>query len=582
MTANLLFAVSALCTWVGIVAGLRSVYLLVKLLTDARTPDRAAGQRALLLAALLAGVLLAAGAVIPKSPSALVAKDAAVTIPLVWFVMPWMAWLGVASVVGIAIRLVQGWLALNQKERMDRLIAAGVWLVVLFVSNWLYRRDPDNQITILTGGIPFSLGTAAALGFFAIAAVVAMGIAERETRTRGLAKGLAAQVCLLAGSVVFGLPFAYLVITSFKEDRDMSSVNGIIWVPKVQEKVPYLDPKRPLYSATYRGDPVEGEVIERLPGGQVKIDVFKPLAIRGTTFETTESSLKAVPRMVDVVTVNLRGEKAKGMVVDDLDDGRKVVQVLEPASMKGAEAVFFPANVEPVRHVGLRTENYSEALSFLPPETDGGLVYLKNTLILVVMSVIGTIASSAIVAYAFSRMRFPGREQLFALVLSTMMLPAAVTMLPQFLIFRSLGWIDTLLPLWVPAFFGSAFNIFLLRQFFKQIPMELEDAAKIDGCGYLKTFWAIMVPQIKPALAVIAIWTFQGAWNNFMGPLIYVNSPENMPISYALQLFQGDRVGEPGLLMAVTTLTVIPVLALFVFAQKYFIEGVTLSGLGGR
>ncbi|RYG39616.1 carbohydrate ABC transporter permease, partial [bacterium] len=148
--------------------------------------------------------------------------------------------------------------------------------------------------------------------------------------------------------------------------------------------------------------------------------------------------------------------------------------------------------------------------------------------------------------------------------------------------FRSVGWIDTLYPLWVPAFFGSAFNVFLLRQFFMQIPMELEDAAKIDGCGYLTTFWRIMMPQIKPALTVIAIWTFMGAWNNFMGPLIYLNSPENMPLSYALQLFQGDRGGEPGLLMAFSTMTLAPVLALFFFTQRYFIEGVTLSGLGGR
>ena len=186
------------------------------------------------------------------------------------------------------------------------------------------------------------------------------------------------------------------------------------------------------------------------------------------------------------------------------------------------------------------------------------------------------------VAYAFARINFPGREFMFKLVLSTMMLPGAVTLLPQFLIFRSLGWINTLLPIWVPTFFASAFNIFLLRQFFKSIPGELEDAAKIDGCNHPKILRLVMVPQIKPALAVIAVWTFMGAWNNFMGPLIYLSSPENMPLSYALQLFNGVRVGEPGLLMAFTTLTILPVLALFFFAQKYFVEGVTLSGLGGR
>ncbi len=156
------------------------------------------------------------------------------------------------------------------------------------------------------------------------------------------------------------------------------------------------------------------------------------------------------------------------------------------------------------------------------------------------------------------------------------------SLVPQFLLFRSLGWIDTLLPLWVPAFFASAFNVFLLRQFFAQIPGELEEASKIDGAGVLRIFWTVMLPQIKPALAVVAIWTFIGAWNNFMGPLIYVNSPENMPLAYAVQLFQGDRGSEPGLMMAFATLTVVPVIALFFFTQRYFIEGVTLTGLGGR
>jgi len=167
-------------------------------------------------------------------------------------------------------------------------------------------------------------------------------------------------------------------------------------------------------------------------------------------------------------------------------------------------------------------------------------------------------------------------------LLATLMLPGAVTLLPQFLIFKQLGWIDSLKPLWVPAFVGSAFNIFLLRQFFSNVPIELEDAAKIDGCSFFRSFWSVLIPQVKPALAVIAIWTCLAAWNNFMGPLIYINSPENMPLTYALQLFQSDRGGEPGLTMAFATMAMVPVLALFFFAQRYFIEGVSLSGLGGR
>jgi multiple sugar transport system permease protein len=150
-----------------------------------------------------------------------------------------------------------------------------------------------------------------------------------------------------------------------------------------------------------------------------------------------------------------------------------------------------------------------------------------------------------------------------------------------FLIFRSLGWIDTLRPLWFPALFGSAFNVFLLRQFFMTIPNELEDAAKIDGCGYFTIYWRIMLPLIKPALAAITIFAFMGSWNNFMGPLIYLSSPENMTLAYALQLFQGMHGGEPAMMMAASTLVMLPVLGVFFFTQRYMIQGVTLTGIKG-
>jgi multiple sugar transport system permease protein len=581
MTANLLYALGTLLTWVGWYLAFRTAYLGIQLVTKSPGLDVPRVQKGLMVSALSAAVLLATAAAVPKNLSA-EQKEAFLRFPLVWFVMPAAAWLAVASLVMVALRLVQAWLAVAPEERLARAQAAGVWALAGLLALAWYKRDAENKIEVLRGGIDFTATNAITLLLLALAGMFAMVIAGRATATRGFAKGVVTQAALVAGSIVFGLPFAFLVVTSFKEDRDMSSPNGIVWIPKVQETVPYFDKKNPLYEGLYKGQTVQGSVLEYRPDGTVRVDIFKPMAIRGTTFETQMSALKEVPKMVPLVTASLDGQPIKGMVVEDLDDGRKRVAILEPPTQKGKDAVFEPTKVEPVRHVGLRWENYSEAISFLPPETNSGLVYLKNTLIIVIGSVIGTILSSSIVAYAFSRMQFPGRNALFAVLLSTMMLPAAVTLLPQFLIFRQLGWIDTLYPLWVPAFFGSAFNIFLLRQFFMGIPMELEDASKIDGCSYLRTFWSVMLPQIKPALAVIAIWTFMGAWNNFMGPLIYVNSPENMPLSYALQLFQGDRSGEPGLLMAFATLAMLPVLALFFFAQRYFIEGVTLSGLGGR
>ncbi|MBC8139577.1 MAG: carbohydrate ABC transporter permease, partial [Fibrella sp.] len=222
------------------------------------------------------------------------------------------------------------------------------------------------------------------------------------------------------------------------------------------------------------------------------------------------------------------------------------------------------------------------ALAFLPAETQYGLVFLRNTLFLTLMTVIGTVLSSSVVAYSFARLNWPGKEIWFGVLLATMMIPGAVTMMPQFLIFRSLGWYDTLNPLWVPAFFGSAFNIFLLRQFFMSIPGELEDAAKIDGCGPFGIYWRVMLPLVKPALAAISIMGVLGAWNNFQGPLIYLSSPDKMPLAYALQLYQTQHGGEPGLMMAASTMVVMPIIVLFFFTQRYFIEGVSLSGMGGR
>ena len=226
--------------------------------------------------------------------------------------------------------------------------------------------------------------------------------------------------------------------------------------------------------------------------------------------------------------------------------------------------------------------NYPDALQFLPPGSGYGLLNLGNTLIIAVMSVLGTVLSSSFVAYGFARMRWPGKDWLFGVLLATLMLPDAVTMMPRFLIFRQLHWIDTLLPLWVPSFFASAFSVFLLRQFFMGIPQELEDAAKIDGCGPFTTWWRVMMPLVKPALAAVTIMTFLGAWKDFLGPLIYISSPEKMPLSYVLQLYNSAHGGEPGLLMAATTLVVLPVIVLFFFTQRYFIEGVSFTGLGGR
>ncbi|MDX2066000.1 MAG: carbohydrate ABC transporter permease [Fimbriimonadaceae bacterium] len=572
---NVPYPVLTLAVWIGAFFALRTVYLGLGLLSSPPGPARSQGVRSLGIAALIGAVGLACGALI-RTPGE------GMRIPIVWFQLPFSIWIMILAIVAASFGAVHALTSVSPIERNAKLRSLLTYAALFGIGAWTYSADPAKKSEVLTGGITVTPTSLAAIILAAVAATAAMVYAQRTAAARGWLTTIINQLMLITGSIIFGIPFAFLLITSFKEDRDMSSPNGIVWVPRVQRTVPYLDPKRPTYETTFKGQTIQGTILEENPDGSVQVDISKPLAIRGTTFSARRDTLRQVPVDAPLVTAKVDGQTVTGMVVENFDDGRKRVQFTAPSVLKGQERTFGAAETEPVRDVGLRWQNYTDAFSYLPPETLNGLVYLKNTLLLVVLSVVGTLLSSAIVAYAFSRLSFPGKNQLFTLLLATMMLPGAVTLLPQFLIFRNLGWIDSLYPLWVPAFFGSAFNIFMLRQFFMQIPMELEDASKIDGCTYFRTFWDIMMPQIKPALAVIAIWTFMGAWNNFMGPLIYVNSPENMPLSYALQLFQGDRAGEPGLLMAFATMAMLPVLALFFFAQKYFIEGVTLSGLGGR
>ncbi len=223
----------------------------------------------------------------------------------------------------------------------------------------------------------------------------------------------------------------------------------------------------------------------------------------------------------------------------------------------------------------IRWDNYAQAL-----ERMDFLVALKNTLTITVLCLVGQVGSAAFVAYSFARIRFPGREFLFALLLSTMMLPAQVTMIPLFIIFRDLGWVDTFKPLIVPAFFGGgAFFIFLLRQFFLTIPKDLEDAARIDGCGRFRIFLQIVLPLAKPALITVSIFSFMNHWNDFMGPLIYLNSEQNRTLAIALQSFQGQYTADWNLLMAASVVVLIPVLIIFFTLQRYFVEGIVLSGL---
>ena len=221
--------------------------------------------------------------------------------------------------------------------------------------------------------------------------------------------------------------------------------------------------------------------------------------------------------------------------------------------------------------------HYGDALQEVPI-----LRYMGNSTYLTVLNLIGVLISSSLVAFGFTRYHVPGSRILFAALLATMMLPHHVTMIPLFLVFRALGWVDTFRPLWVPAFLGNAFLIFLLRQFFASIPSELFDAARIDGSSEFGQYWRIMLPLSKPALTTVAIFQFQWTWNDFLNPLIYINSQSKKTIALGLQdFYKSQTTVEWQQLMAASVLMVAPVVLVFFFLQRYFIEGIALTGLKG-
>lgn len=576
--AGVVWLVSTLALWAGAGLALNGIVKALRLFV-AGGKDKDYLRRAMTTSLISGGVLLVLGALMPAELGR--PGGEGIRIPLVWLMLSlpgWMTLLGAVLVIG---RLIQAGIALNATEQVDRLKDAAGW-VVLCAIFFAWHSALNEPVEILRGAMFVSPVALLGMLVLAVGAVFAMVSIERAIKSSGFAGRAGAMGALLAGCVIFGFPFIWLILTSFKEERDFSMTEGIMWVPQVQLTQQWNDPEMPYAETKFRDIPVRANLLDKLPNGKVLMEVDRPFNVRGRRFQVSEGEYKIIPRDAPIIEAKVNGKMLQGFVVKELDMGDRVIQVLQPEDMKGQRATVKSGTDKPVRKPGLRWQNYTEVFEFLPMETFFGLRYLGNTMILVVMTTLGTILSCAIVAYGFSRLRFPGRDLMFGVMLATMMLPGAVTMMPSFLIFRSLGWIDTLKPLWVPAFFAGAFNVFLLNQFFKTIPMELEDAAKIDGCSYIQTFWRVMLPQIKPALAAIAIWTIMGQWSNFMGPLIYISSPENMPLAYAVQLFNGERGGSFGLMMAFGTMTALPILILFFLAQRWFIEGVQLSGLGGR
>ena len=284
-----------------------------------------------------------------------------------------------------------------------------------------------------------------------------------------------------------------------------------------------------------------------------------------------------LPRLSIHVTTNmpepgLNGARVK--IIDRSEDNTVRVQPLDPG-YRGPLRLSIDNLVPTGRTVpGLATYNYTLGLRFI-----NFLGQLRNTLIVATACVIGTLLSCSLVAYGLSKIDWHGRGVLFIILLSTMMLPYQVTMVPLFAVFVRLGWVDTFLPLTVPAFLGNAFFIFLLRQFFMTIPRDLSEAARLDGCSEFDIYRRVVIPLSRPALATVGLFTFMNAWNDFLGPLIYLMDESKYTLSLGLAMFLGQYGNEYGKLMAVSTVVTVPIIILFFFTQRTFIQGITMTGM---
>jgi multiple sugar transport system permease protein len=271
--------------------------------------------------------------------------------------------------------------------------------------------------------------------------------------------------------------------------------------------------------------------------------------------------------------VTLDGETRQLALIKNLPEGKGIF--VDPAN-PDEQIELVIREQQALRHVEMHWENYPEAFTQVPFDR-----YLLNTLTVTFVGMTGMLISCSLVAYGFSRFRAPGINILFLVLLSTIMLPRQVTLIPVYVFFQKIGWIDTLLPLIVPAFFANAYDVFLLRQFFMTVPLELDDAAKIDGANPLQTFLHVMLPQARPALVAVGIFHFLWAWNDFYEPLIFLHSRENWTVAVGLQTFNALYSVNTHLIMAASVVMVIPPILLFFFAQKIFTQGIVISGVKG-
>lgn len=381
------------------------------------------------------------------------------------------------------------------------------------------------------------------------------------------------------GALIFVTPLVWMISTSLKAPDDIFK-RPPKWLPQSAVVL--------TYDVEIKAQRDGRANIVKRPDGGFRIE------IGGWVHSIPSEAAVKIGRNDTVTKGQLIASMPKSGKVQFGHDGKnKVIKVIGPKGGSIREYAILPNTTIKVKEgqevkpktqlavINPQWQNYVKA--WAPEALDETFNrYLMNTVIITVVSIIGVIFSSTLVAYGFARFRFPGRNVLFLIMISTMMIPVQVTMIPTFILFKYVGWIDTFLPLIVPTFFGGgAFNIFLMRQFFMTIPFELDEAAKIDGCNYIQTFYIILMPLVKPALVTVSIFGFVYNWNDFLNPLIYLNSSSNYTLALGLQTFTTMYGTDYNLMMAASTIVLLPILIVFFFGQRYFIEGVATSGLKG-
>jgi multiple sugar transport system permease protein len=381
-------------------------------------------------------------------------------------------------------------------------------------------------------------------------------------------------VLLIASSALFLFPIAWMVMTSLKP-IEQTNTTPTHWLPYLYE-AQIGDGWIPVSRGTTLRSPMLVVQLEEGPEAGNRILISPDNYRDGRVYRTLDPAEPHYRATVleeaepGWIYVRHRGSHWR-------DPGGRVWSVVPPERIRSSVRFYWKNYPSAIRKMGL----IKVWIPFLGERTIPIFwIYLRNTLIVCLLGVTGTLISCSLAAYSFARIPWRGRNVLFAITVATMMVPFPVLMVPLYGLFAKLGWVGTLLPLWVPAFFGTGFNIFLLRQFFLTIPRELSEAARIDGASELAILWRIILPLSKPALAVVALFHFLYAWNDFIGPLLYLTRRETFTLSLGLQVYQSQHGGiEWHRLMAASTIICLPIVVLFFIMQRTFIRGVATTGM---